>query len=103
MRRRCDENQPGDPLRIIQRKGERQRAAPRMADNNGAIDAEPAEQFVQNNRLLSGRILTALLACAESEPGPIDQNDAVACGKPLAYGDLHVLKVCSGAVEENDR
>ena len=35
-------------------------------------------------------------------PGPIDQDDAVACGEPLAYGDFHVFEVRSGAVEKND-
>ena len=73
-----------------------------MADNDGAIDAEPAEEFVQHDRLFGRRILAAFLARAETESRPIDQNDTVTCGEPFAYGDFHVLEVGSGAVEEND-
>src|SRR3984885_9831509 len=102
MGRRRNEDKPGHARRKIQREGKRQRTAPGMADNNGAIDAKPAEEFIQNDRLFSGRIFAAFLARTKPESGPIDQNDAVASGQPLAYGDLHVLKVGSGAVEEND-
>ena len=84
MGRRRNEDKPGHARRKIQREGKRQRTAPGMADNNGAIDAKPAEEFVQHDRLFGGRSFAAFLARAKSESGPIDQNDAVACGEPLA-------------------
>ena len=42
MGRRRNEDKPGHARRKIQREGKRQRTAPGMADNNGAIDAKPA-------------------------------------------------------------
>ena len=84
MSRGRNKDKPGHARRKIQREGERQRTTPGMADNNSAIDANPAQQFVQHDRLFGRRSLTALPARAKSETGPIDQNDAMACGEPLA-------------------
>ena len=103
MRRRRDENEPGDALRIIERESQRQRAAPGMADDDGAIDAEPIEHVAQHGRLIGRRAPLAGLARAEAEARPIDENDAVTRGEPLAEREMHVLEIGAGAVEKHDR
>ena len=102
MRRRRDEDQTGGALRKIECESQRQRAAPRMADEDCAIDAEPVEHVAQHLCLVRRRTALAGLARAETEPGPIDQDDAMTRGKTLAERKVHVFEIGSGAVQEDD-
>ena len=51
---RSNDDEPGGALRIIQSEGQREQAAPGMADHNGAAYVEPIEHGVQHRRLIGG-------------------------------------------------
>lgn len=103
MRRRCNEHQPSGAVREIERKSQRQRGAPGVADQDRAIDAEPVEHVPQHGRLKGGRTALPVLARAKTEAWPIDQDHAVTRGEALPEREVHVFEIRSGAVKEDDR
>ena len=103
MRRRCDDHQACGAVREIERKSQRQRATPGVADQDCAINAEPVEHIAQHRRLKGGRTALPALARAKAESWPIDQDHAVTRGQALTEREVHVFEIRSGAVKQDDR
>src|SRR3954468_7885715 len=74
-----------------------------MPDHNGARDADLLQRLVDQGGLACRRAAGgAVRPIAPTVPRPIDQDDAMARGQPVAERQPHVLKIAAGAVQQHD-
>src|ERR1700728_5143889 len=100
---RRQQNETGDTVRMIKRESQRQRAAPGMTDQHGALDRKSVQQFAQDRRLVGRRSTLPRRPLAPALARPIDENDALPRRKRLAERKPHVFEIAAGAMQENDR
>ena len=75
-----------------------------MPDHNGARDADPLQRLVDQRGLACRRAIgRAVRPTAPTVPRPVDQDDAIARGQPVAERQPHILEIAAGAVQQHDR
>ena len=67
-------------------------------------DPDPLQRLVDQRRLTGRRSIgAAARPVAPAVARPIDQDDAIARGEPVAERDAHVVEIAAGAVQQHDR